>query len=121
MKKRIIDILLATGLLAAIALIFQYIWSIGDVLHAAARLTAGFCGQLLLCRLPVFRVIKALPAIATGILALWGAYLFFFSASWSSATVGNLIIDYVTPFIGCITALILYAVTVHIHTNHIKR
>lgn len=52
-------------------------------------------------------ILKVIPALVTGVFAVWGTYVYFTSPYWSDATLGDLIADYVSPFVCCIGVLIV--------------
>lgn len=75
---------------------------------ALLRLGAGVCIQLLAIRLRGYYLLRFSPLALTSLLAVWGFFLFLTSPSWQGATLGMYLADYLTPVLGCMSALLLY-------------
>lgn len=105
--KKTISILLAVAVVVPIVLLFWPFTMWNDVMAVILRVIPAFAGQILLFRMGKRNIFKALPAILTGAFAAWGTYLYCTSAHWVNATWGDLIADYVSPFICCAIALVV--------------
>lgn len=104
--KNAINILLVIAVIIPIALLLYPFAMWNDAMLLILRIIPSFAVQLLFCRVGKFKVIKAIPFLLTGVLAIWGTYLYFTSPHWVNATFwGSLIADYVSPFICCSIAL----------------
>lgn len=75
-----------------------------DIVTLLLFITSAFSVQLLLMRVMISKYVKMLPLIATLVFAAWGVWLYCTSPAWANATLGDLIIDYVSPSIGCVIA-----------------
>ena len=105
MKKAINILLIAAVFVPTILLFWPFaIWN--DVMLLIFRIIPSLALQILLCKVYKSNIVKTIPALFTGVFAAWGTYLFFISPHWSNATVGDLIADYVSPFICCVVVLI---------------
>ena len=96
--------LLIVGTVLPLVLLFWPFAQWGGSMSLLLRMLPAFSLQLLLCR---FGRCKALSLLLTGMLALWGTYLFCTSPSWVYATLGGLIADYISPFLACAAAYVL--------------
>lgn len=103
--KKAIDVLLLIAVIVPVVLLFWpfVIWS--DAMSLILRIIPSFAVQVLLCKVERYNILKVMPLVLTGVFALWGTYLYFTSSHWSNATWGDLIVDYVSPFICCAVAL----------------
>ena len=108
--KKVINIVLGIIFFLSLVLLFWPFVMWNNTISLILRIIPSFAIQLLLCRTGKYIIIKFLPFILTGIHAIWGIYLYFTSAHWVNATVGDLIADYISPFICCIFAYIVYLV-----------
>jgi len=107
MKKTINIVLVTISILSIILLLWPFaMWN--DVMLLILRIIPSFAIQIFLCRVGKYLVVKAIPIVLTGVLAIRGTYLYFTSPHWVNATLGGLITDYVSPFICCVIALITY-------------
>ena len=106
--KKTINILLVVAVIVPVVLLFWPFAMWNDVMSVILRVIASVAVQLLFCRMFKSNIVKTIPALLTGVFAIWGTYLFFASPHWSNATIGGLIADYVSPFICCIVVLITY-------------
>ena len=105
--KKLINILLVVGVIVPVVLLFWPFAMWNDVTSLILRVIPSVAVQLLFCRMFKSNIVKTLPALLTGVFAVWGTYLFFTSPHWSNATFwDSLIVDYVSPFISCLIALI---------------
>ena len=105
--KKLINILLVVAVIVPVVLLFWPFAMWNDVMSLILRVIPSVAVQLLFCRMFKSNIVKTLPALLTGVFAVWGTYLFFTSPHWSNATFwGSLIADYVSPFISCLIALI---------------
>lgn len=109
--KKTADILLIFAVVIPLVLLFWPFATWHGALALVLRLIPAFAAQLLLCRVTKSRLLRALPIVATFAMAAWGTYLFFTSEHWMHATVWDLLADYVSPFFGCVLALIVCDVT----------
>ena len=107
MQNRILKILLAAGVIVPLVLLLWPFAQWDGVMAVVLRILPAFCGQALLCGMGKHRWLKAVLPVLTGLLFLWGVYLFFASPHWSDATVGGLLADYAAPLMGCAAACIL--------------
>lgn len=101
MKNSTVNALLLSGFILPLVLLlwpFAY-WA--DWASLVFRVISALSVQALLCRIGKYPVIKAVPLIISGGIALWGTYLYFTSPHWSNATPGMLVSDYVSMFIAC--------------------
>ena len=105
-KKKTTNILLVAAVILPIVLLFWPFAEWNNVMAIILRMIPSLAVQALLCRVGKVNIVKAIPALLTGAFAAWGTYLFFTSPHWSNATVGDLIADYVSPFISCLVALV---------------
>lgn len=107
MRKIINIILLIAGILPIVLLLYPFaMWN--DTMLLMLRIIPSFAIQILLCRIGKYKIIKGIPLLLTGALAVWGTYLFHTSPYWINATFwGSLMADYVSPFICCTVAFIV--------------
>ena len=105
--KKTTNIILILAVVVPVALLFWPFATWNAAMSLILRVIPSLAVQVLLCRLGRWNIIKAMPALLTGVFAAWGTYLYFTSPHWSNATVGDLLADYVSPFICCIVALIV--------------
>ena len=68
-------------------------------------ITSSFCLQALALDVIKWKYVKILPLIVALIIATRGIFFYNTSSSWMNATLEDLIVDYISPFIGCIIAL----------------
>ena len=106
--KKTMNILIFVAVIVPVVLLFWPFAMWNDVMSVILRVIASVAAQLLFCRMFKSNIVKTIPALLTGAFAVWGTYLYFTSPHWSTATVGGLITDYVSPFICCIVVLITY-------------
>lgn len=66
------------------------------------RIIPALCAQALLYRIGKHAMIKVLPLIITGALAVWGSYIYFKPPHSPYATVWMLFWDYMSPFVSCV-------------------
>ena len=104
--KKMVDALLTVAVVIPVVLLFWPFAMWNDVMSLILRIIPSLAGQILLCRIEKWNIVKALPALFTGAFAAWGTYLYFTSPHWNNATFGDLIADYVSPFICCVLVLI---------------
>ena len=104
--KKTINILLVVSIIVPIVLLFWPFVMWNDVMSVILRVIPSVAVQLLFCRMWKPNIVKTIPALLTGAFAVWGTYLYFTSPHWNNATVGDLIADYVSPFICCIVVLV---------------
>ena len=110
MKKET-NILLVFAVILPLALLFWPFATWHGIMALILRMIPAIAVQALVCRICKSSIVRAIPALLTGALAVWGTYLFFTSPHWSSATAGDLIGDYVSPFLGCIAVLLTCLLT----------
>ena len=109
--KKTTNIILVFAVIIPLVLLF---WPFAEWYGAMAlilRVIPSVAVQVLLCRICKSNIVKAVPALLTGAFAAWGTYLFFTSPHWSNATIGDLVADYVSPFICCFVVLVAYLLT----------
>ena len=109
--KKTVNILLVVAVIVPVVLLFWPFAMWNDVMSVILRVIPAFAVQALLCRISRLNFVKAIPVLLTGVFATWGTYLYFTSPHWNNATVGDLVADYVSPFICCIIVLIVYLLT----------
>ena len=80
----------------------------GDFASLALRVISAFSAQLLMLNVFKGNILKFIPLALTASMALWGTYLYFTSPHWANATFGNLLADYISPFISCTAAYAVY-------------
>jgi len=104
--KKVINTLLVFSVIIPIVLLFWPFAEWHGIMALILRIIPAIAMQALVCRVCRSNIVKAIPTVLTGAFAAWGAYLFFTSPHWNNATVGLLIADNVSPFIGCIAVLL---------------
>ena len=110
MKKNIDAWLVVMVIIPVVLLFWPFaVWN--DTIGVILRVIPSLAVQVLLFRVGRWNLVKVLPILITGAFAAWGTYLFFTSPHWSNATAGDLIADYVSPFIGCIVVLLACLLT----------
>lgn len=109
--KKVINTLLAFAVIIPLVLLFWPFATWHGIMALILRIIPAIAVQTLVCRIYKSNIVRAIPALMTGALAAWGTYLFFTSPHWNNATAGDLIADYVSPFIGCIIVLLVYLLT----------
>ena len=110
MKKTINALLVVAVIVPVVLLFWPFAWW-NDAMSLILRVIPSLAVQILLFRVGKWNIVKALPVLLTGAEAAWGTYLYFTSPHWSNATAGDLIADYVSPFIGCIVVLLACLLT----------
>ena len=107
-QKTINRMLVIISIVSMILLMWPFaMWN--DVMLLILRIIPTFAIQILLCRVGKYTIIKMIPLLLTGGLAVWGSYLFYTSPHWINATFwGSLIADYVSPFICCVVTIIIW-------------
>ena len=70
------------------------------------RVVSAISGQLLFYSIAKCRWVGLLPMILTAGLAGWGIFLYCTSEVWKDAALSGLLMDYVSPLLGCIAAWI---------------
>lgn len=109
--KKTINILLIIAVIIPVSLLFWPFAEWNDVMSLILRVIPSVAAQALLCRICKLNIVNAIPTLFTGTFAAWGTYLYFTSPHWSNATVGDLVADYVSPFISCIVIFLAYLLT----------
>ena len=104
--KKTTNILLVFAVIIPLVLLFWPFAEWNDAMSVILRIIPSVAVQVLLYRNCKSNIVRAIPALLTGAFAVWGAYLFFTSPHWSNATAGDLIADYVSPFVACIIVLL---------------
>ena len=107
MKKNIDAWLVVMVIIPVVLLFWPFaVWN--DTIGVILRVIPSLAVQVLLFRVGRWNLVKILPILITGAFAAWGTYLYFTSSHWYNATFwGSLIADYVSPFISCLSALIV--------------
>ena len=103
--KRVINSLLVFAVIIPFTLLFWPFATWHGIWALILRIVPAVAVQALVCRICKSNIVRAIPALLMGVLASWGTYLFFTSPHWSNATAGDLIVDYVSPFLGCMVVL----------------
>lgn len=106
--KKATNTLLVFAVIIPLVLLFWPFATWHGIMALILRIIPAIAVQALVCRVCRSNIVRAIPALLTGAFAAWGTYLFFTSPHWINATVGDLIADYVSPFIGCIIVLLAY-------------
>ena len=103
--KKVINTVLVFAIIIPLVLLFWPFATWHGIMALILRIIPAIAVQALVCRICRSNIVRAIPALLTGALAVWGTYLFFTSSHWVNATIGDLIADYVSPFIGCVAIL----------------
>lgn len=106
--KKATNTLLVFAVIIPLVLLFWPFATWHGIMALILRIIPAIAVQALVCRVCRSNIVRAIPALLTGAFAAWGTYLFFTSPHWINATAGDLIADYVSPFIGCIIVLLAY-------------
>ena len=107
-KSKLTNMLLLTAFIIPLVLLLWPFARWNNIMLLVLRVIPSFAIQMLLCRVGKNMILKVIPLVLTGILAIWGTYLFYTSQHWVNATFwGSLIADYVSPFICCLVAFII--------------
>lgn len=106
--KKTINILLVVAVIVPVVLLFWPFVRWNAVMSVILRVIPSIAMQTFLCRICGLNFVKIIPALLTGMATAWGTYLYFTSPSWSNATIGGLVADYVSPFISCMVVLAVY-------------
>ena len=106
--KKTINALLVVAVIVPVVLLFWPFARWNDAMSLILRVIPSLAVQVLLFRVGKWNIVKELPVLLAGAFAAWGTYLYFTSPHWSTATVGGLITDYVSPFMCCIVVLTTY-------------
>ena len=104
--KKLTNTLLVFAVIIPLVLLFWPFATWHGPMALILRMIPAVAVQALVCRVCKSNIVRVIPALLTGTFAAWGTYLFFTSPHWSNATVGGLIADYVSPFIGCMAVLL---------------
>ena len=104
--KRVVNILLTVAIVVPVVLLFWPFVTWNNAMSVILRIIPSLAVQVLLCKIGRVSVVKALPTLFTGAFAAWGTYLYFTSPHWNNATIWDLLVDYASPFICCVLALI---------------
>ena len=104
MKKT--NVWLVVAVIIPLVLLFWPFVMWNDTMDLILRVVPSLATQVLLCRIGRWKIVKAIPATLTGVFAAWGIYLYCTSPHWSNATLGGLVINYISPFICCVIVLI---------------
>lgn len=94
--------LLFAGATLPLALLLWPFAGWGAGMSLALRVISALCAQALACRAGSRPLTRALPLLAAGLLAGWGVCLYLTSPHWAQATLGDLLADYVSPFLACV-------------------
>lgn len=109
MKLRVSNGFLAVGVMFPLVLLFWPFAQWGTGMGLILRVIPSVFLQTLLCKTGKSLAVKLLPVVCTGLFAAWGTYLFCTSPHWSHATLGGLLADYVSPFLGCAAVCLIAA------------
>lgn len=105
--KKILNVFLVVAIVVPTVMIFWPFAMWNDAMSLILRVIPSFALQILLFRVGKWNIIKALPILITGFFAALGLYRCFNSQSWSNATFGGIVADYVSPFLSCVIALVI--------------
>ena len=97
-------LLLAGAVVPLVLLLWPFAWW-GGGMRLVLRVVSAVCIQLFLCHRGRWSAVTYLPLAATGILALWGTWLYVTSPHWAGATWTGLVADYHSPFLSCAAVL----------------
>ncbi len=93
-------------LLGTVAPLVLHFWPFawwGNTTLVVLRIIPALCAQALMCRVGKRTIIKAIPLMITGALALWIGYLYFTPPCPPDATVLWMVFwDYISPFVSCV-------------------
>ena len=109
--KKVINTLLIFAVIIPLVLLSWPFAGWHGIMALILRIIPAIAVQALLCRICKSNIVRAIPSLLTGAFAAWGTYLLFTSPHWSNATAGDLIVDYISPFIGCIIVLLTCLLT----------
>lgn len=105
--NKAIDALLVAAVIIPVALLLWPFAMWNDSMLLLLRIIPAIAAQVFLFRVGKRNIVKTLPVLVAGAIAAWGTYLWCTSPHWNSAAFwGDLIADYVSPFIACLLALI---------------
>ena len=109
--KKAVNILLTVAVILPLTLLFWPFAQWNEIMSLMFRIIPSLAAQMLFCRTGKHVIVEFIPVFATGVLALWGTYLYFTSSHWANATVGGLLSDYVSPFICCFAVFAVCLIT----------
>jgi len=109
--KKVINTLLVFAVIISLVLLFWPFATWHGIMALILRIIPAIAVQALVCRICKSNIVRAIPTLFTGAFAVWGIYLYCTSPHWSNATVGDLIADYVSPFVCCIVVLLVCLLT----------
>ena len=109
--KKATNIILVFAAIIPLVLLFWPFTEWHDIMGLILRIVPAISVQALVCRVCKPNIVKVVPALLTGAFSAWGTYLFFTSPHWSNATIGDLVADYISPFICCVVVLVAYLLT----------
>ena len=104
--KKVINTLLVFAVIIPLVLLFWPFATWHGIMALILRIIPAIAVQALVCRIYKSNIVRAIPSLLTGAFAAWGTYLFFTSPHWSNASAGDLITDYISPFIACSVVLL---------------
>lgn len=113
MKKwQIIDYILAgiavLAILIYLGILFFTGKSVTPMLTFFLYAVAGVCTQVLFLHVSKWKGLKVLPLATAILIAVWGIWLYCTSPDWKNADMEDLIVDYISPMIGCLLAVSTY-------------
>ncbi len=104
--KKATKVFLMFAIIFPLVLLFWPFAEWNDDMDLILRVIPAGATQALLLIVFTLNIVRAIPALLTGGFSVWGTYLFFTSPHWSNATVGDLIVGYVSPFLACLVVLV---------------
>jgi len=108
--KKTTNILLVIAVIIPIVLLFWPFAEWNVAMSLCWRIIPSISIQILLLRISKNNILKIIPVLFTGIIATWGVYLYLTSPHWNNATIGDLFIDYVSPFICCLIIFLIFTI-----------
>jgi len=82
--------------------------SVNQMLTFFLYVAAGISIQILFLHVMNRKAVKVLPLVATILFAIWCIWLYCTSPDWKNATMEDLIVDCISPMIGCLLACSTY-------------
>lgn len=102
--KTVWNVLLGlTAAVCALALLFQgfAFTALSPFLALCLKIVGTLCCQWFFLRISRNKLVQAVPLMVSGILAVWGFFLFLTSPSWIHATFSDFLADYASYAIVC--------------------
>lgn len=98
-----------TSAACVLALLFQgfAFTALSPSLMLWLKILGTLCCQWFFLRISKKKILQAIPLMVSGIVAVWGFFLYLTSPSWLHATFAHLISDYVLYLLVCLAVLML--------------